>query len=123
MSLFFIIYSVISCQIGHAPLTPDISHIGEPSVLPTHTHTIASGVYPIVQLSRKSVLVPVFTGMGILVPSMLDIPNVLDRFRGSLSISAICQISGSVKSVRTRPYVSTIFSRVVSIVPRDIPYP
>ncbi len=85
---------------GHAPLTPDTSHIGEPSVLPTHTHTIASGVYPIVQLSLKSVLVPVFTGIAILVPSILDIPNVLDRFLGSLSISAICQLSGSVRLVR-----------------------
>jgi hypothetical protein len=102
MSLFFIIYSVMLCQIGHAPLTHDTSPIGDPSVLPTQTHTTASLLYQIVQLSRKSVLVPVFTGIGILVERILDIPNVLDRFLGSLSISAICQVSGSVISVSVR---------------------
>lgn len=80
-----IIYSAIPRQIGPAPLTPETSHIGDPSLLPTQTPMIASGEYERVQLSRKSVLVPVFTGRGILVPSMLDIPNVLDRFLGSAS--------------------------------------
>lgn len=71
---------------GPAQLTPDTSPIADPSVLPTQTHMIAFGEYDIVQLSRKSVLVPVFTPRGILVLRILDIPNVLDRFLGSASI-------------------------------------
>lgn len=88
-----IIYSAIPCQIGPAQLTPDTSHMGDPSLLPTQTPMIAFGEYDIVQLSRKSVLVPVFTGRGILVLRILDIPNVLDRFLESESICPICQIS------------------------------
>src|SRR3972149_2736005 len=48
-----------SCQIGPAPDTPVTFTIGALSALPTHTPTARSGVYPTVQLSRKSVVVPV----------------------------------------------------------------
>ena len=80
---------------GHAPVTPETSPIEDPSLLPTQMPIIASGEYDTVQLSRKSVLVQVFTLIGIEVPSILDIPNVLARFLESESTFAICHISGS----------------------------
>src|SRR3989344_1789265 len=53
---------IISFQIGAAPVIPETSawFIGVLSLFPTHTVVTYSGVYPIVQLSRKSFVVPVF---------------------------------------------------------------
>src|SRR5260370_11688822 len=53
--------SMISCQIGAAPVMPEaIELMRELSLFPTHVATTYEGVYPNVQLSRKSFVVPVF---------------------------------------------------------------
>jgi len=53
--------SMVACQIGPAPSTPETLAIGRLSALPTQTPTARSGVAPSVQLSRKPVVVPVLT--------------------------------------------------------------
>src|SRR5258708_39278056 len=53
-----------SFQIGPAPETPETLTIGVLLALPTHTPTTRFGVKPIVQLSRKSVVVPVLAAAG-----------------------------------------------------------
>src|SRR3989338_2551006 len=55
-------FAIISCQIGAAPVIPEAKlFIGVLSLFPTHEATTKSGVYPIVQLSLKSFVVPVLT--------------------------------------------------------------
>src|SRR5574341_637352 len=56
--------SITPRQIGPAPVTPVTLTIGVLSVLPTHTPTAISDVKPIVQLSRKSLVVPVLAPAG-----------------------------------------------------------
>ena len=58
-------------QIGAAPVIPDASagFIGELSLLPTHATTTRLLVYPAVQLSRLSSVVPVFAAT--------DLPAIL----------------------------------------------
>ena len=80
-------------RIGPAPVTPETSRIGEPSKFPTQTPTVNSGVKPIVQLSRKSVLVPVLQATGKSKRRAELIPNARVRAELSLRISAICQTS------------------------------
>src|SRR6185436_17046006 len=55
-----IISYAVFCLKKKAPVTPETLIIGELSVLPTHTPTTISEVKPIVQLSRKSLVVPFF---------------------------------------------------------------
>ncbi len=53
---------IISFQIGEAPVTPEaIWLIGELSLFPTQVATRKFWLYPIVQLSLRSLLVPVLT--------------------------------------------------------------
>ena len=85
-------------QIGAAPVTPETSagFMGELSLFPTHVATRASGVNPMVQLSRKSSVVPVLTetewsvifkkrirAEGVL-PGYCTAINVRDKKRGFL---------------------------------------
>jgi|GEM_PF-5839430 len=72
----------------HAHDIQETSIMDELSLFPTHIPITISFVYQIAQLSRKSVLVPVFTGIGMDVLSMLDIQNVFALFRSSERISA-----------------------------------
>ena len=55
--------TMMSCHIGAAPVIPDVRYgfIGELSLLPTQTTAVNDGVYPAVQLSRFSLVVPVLT--------------------------------------------------------------
>ena len=78
-----------SCQIGPAPVMPETSFIGALSALPTHTPTARSGVKPSVQLSRQSVVVPVFAAAGRPISSMLPGPNAGARAALSLRMSLI----------------------------------
>src|SRR3990167_6298270 len=58
-------FSISACQIGAAPVIPEtIPLIGLLSLFPTHVATTREGVYPIVQLSRRSFVVPVLTDTG-----------------------------------------------------------
>ena len=78
-----------SCQMGAAPLMPEMLRIGVLSALPTHTPTAIPGVNPTVQLSRQSVVVPVFTAAGRESFSMLLSPKAGMRAVSSERISAI----------------------------------
>lgn len=62
-ALFFNNSTMISCQMGAAPVIPDVrkGSMGVLSLLPTHTAARYDGVYPMVQLSRLLSVVPVFT--------------------------------------------------------------
>jgi len=55
---------ITSAHRGPAPLTPLTLCMLAPSKLPTQTPTVWRGVKPTVQLSRKSLEVPVFTAAG-----------------------------------------------------------
>ncbi len=57
------------------------------SVLPVHTPTTRSGVYPIVQLSRKSLVVPVLAAAGKGSASGLSRPIAAIRAASSSKIS------------------------------------
>jgi len=52
---------MISNHAGAAPETPETSHIGSPEKFPAQTPTVYRSEYPMHQLSRMSLLVPVFT--------------------------------------------------------------
>src|SRR5690606_17247565 len=67
--------SMTSCQIGAAPVTPETLRMLAPLLLPTHTPTVKSLDQPSVQLSRMSLLVPVFTAVQNRVASTLSRPN------------------------------------------------
>lgn len=66
------IWVMILFQTGVAPVIPDaIRDMGVLSKFPTQTATRYSGVYPIVQLSRIVLVVPVFTAT--VCPGMLSL--------------------------------------------------
>src|SRR5258706_16102275 len=75
-----------SFQIGPAPETPETLTIGVLLALPTHTPTTRFGVKPIVQLSRKSVVVPVLAAAGLSICNALWSPNSGKRALLSLRI-------------------------------------
>src|SRR6266516_2557204 len=68
---------MISCQMGAAPVIPDAMPLmRELSLFPTHAATTYEGVYPIVQLSLKSLVVPVLTDtIFLFILSSDDAPN------------------------------------------------
>ena len=72
-------WSITSFHTGAAPETPDTSCIGKPLALPTHTPTVYRSDQPNAQLSRMSLLVPVFTAVQKRVPSTLSSPKVRAR--------------------------------------------
>ena len=74
------------------------------------------------QLSRKSVLVPVFTARGIDVFRILEIPKVRARLFAFESISNRRNFSLLFISKRVL-YPATIFSSESSTPQREIPYP
>src|SRR3989344_2311444 len=87
--------SVISLQMGVAPVMPEVSVgcMGVLSLFPTQTVTTKSFVYPMVQLSRFSLLVPVLTGThwpGIKRSERE--PNDADRAELSLRMSEIINV-------------------------------
>src|SRR5690606_25749022 len=86
-------YDITSCQIGAAPLTPDTSRILWPWLLPTQTPTVYCSEKPRVQLSRISLLVPVFTAVQNRVDSALSRPNVRARARRSDNMSPTIQLA------------------------------
>src|SRR6186997_1323797 len=92
-------YAITACRIGAAPVTPETSRIGVPSKFPTHTPTVNSGVYPIAQLSRKSVLVPVLHATGKLKRNEEFRPKDCVRAELSLKISAMSHAAPAVSSV------------------------
>ncbi len=111
-------------QIGAATTTPSAPFfIEELSLLPRHTPATNDGVYPIVQASRKSFVVPVLAAIGRL-PRMsgLRLPNtkarallsdiILTTFRtGSVSIT---RFSDCLNCSRTFPFLSSI-RRMVAV--------
>ncbi len=80
---------MISSHIGAAPLIPLTSRIGSPEKFPTHTPTVYRLEKPMHQLSRISLLVPVFTAVQKRVESGFSRPNVMARDSLSESICAI----------------------------------
>src|SRR5512141_1535265 len=56
--------SMKSCQIGPAPVNPLERSMDELSLLPTQTPVTSCGVKPSVQLSLKSLVVPVLAAAG-----------------------------------------------------------
>src|SRR5690606_5445176 len=86
---------ITSRQIGAAPSTPEMFTIGRWSGFPTQTPTTRSGVNPIVQLSRNSLLVPVFTAAPYAVFRTLVAPKLGIRADGSLSMSATRKAVGA----------------------------
>src|SRR3989338_3929079 len=64
---------MIRFQIGAAPVIPDARYdIGVLSLFPTQTATKKFGVYPIVQLSLRSFVVPVLTDTIFFLTTKLD---------------------------------------------------
>ena len=94
----FFRYCITSCITGAAPATPETSCIAIPPKFPTQTPTVNSGVKPTAQLSRKSVLVPVFAATGKSNASAESRPNSRDRASLSLNISAISQACRASKT-------------------------
>ena len=74
---------MISTQMGAEPDIPLTFHIGSPEKFPTHTPTVYFSEYPMHQLSRISLLVPVLTAVQKRVASGLSRPKVV--LRASLS--------------------------------------
>src|SRR6185312_7985403 len=93
--------SMISCHTGAAPVTPLTSCIASPSKLPTHTPTVNERENPMHQLSRISLLVPVFTALQKGVFNELSRPNVTERAARSLRMSATMNAGASCSSVRS----------------------
>src|SRR5690606_41956634 len=80
--------SITARQIGPAPVTPVTLSMGELSVLPTHTPTAISVVKPIVQLSRKSLVVPVFAPAG--YGGLIGVFSPKPGMRATLSDRMLC---------------------------------
>ena len=83
---------------GAAPVTPDTSHIGAPSALPTHTPTVYREVKPTAQLSRMSLLVPVLTALKLRVASTLSKPKVRVRALLSARMSVTMKLASALKT-------------------------
>src|SRR5580765_5059559 len=104
---------------GPAPVTPDELMSGVRSKFPTHTPTVTSRVYPIVQLSRYPSDVPVFTATGNGKSRLPPRPNAYSRAPGSDKMSvtqnaAFCEITRSVELLRwTGCHPSPVFAREV----------
>src|SRR3989339_1779117 len=91
MGRFFVAANTTSWKIGPAPVTPEVSRMGELSALPTHTPTMRSGVKPTVQLSREFLVVPVLAATGKSKVSGPPSPNSERRAEASLRISVMSQ--------------------------------
>src|SRR3989338_4038854 len=89
------IIDIILFQIGAAPVIPDTTFdIRVLSLFPTHVATKKFGVNPSVQLSRKSLVVPVLTDTVLpLMLRKLPVPKAIAR--APLS-DKICEIKKAV---------------------------
>ena len=74
-------------QIGAAETAAAAAFIGSLSAFPTPPPAASSGVYPTVQPSRHSLVVPVLAAAGLLSRSGLFAPNIGVRASLSLRIS------------------------------------
>jgi hypothetical protein len=102
---------MMSCQIGAAPVIPEVrsGSIGELSLFPTHTAVTYEGVYPIVQLSRLSLLVPVLTDTVLLGMTKLEFgPNA--EVRAALSLKILFIIHATSGLTAATPFAGLFCS-------------
>src|SRR3989344_8209903 len=92
---------IILFQIGDAPVTPEATaDIGELSLFPTQVATTTSGLYPIVQLSLLSLVVPVLTETSLCPLTLRKELSPKAATRALLS-ERICVIKKETSSLRT----------------------
>jgi hypothetical protein len=87
-------------KISHEGETPLTACIGRPPALPTQTPTVKRSVLPMHQLSRISLLVPVFTAAWPRVTSGLSRPKLAARAAGSARMCETSQAASGLKTWR-----------------------
>src|SRR5947199_682843 len=97
---------MISSHTGAAPVIPLTFHIGSPEKFPAQTPTVQSREYPTHQLSRMSLLVPVFTEVQKGVARAFSSPKVALRLSRSASMCDTRNAAASEYTRRSSPVVS-----------------
>src|SRR5690242_5550253 len=90
---------ITAFQMGEAPVRPVELTIGSPLLLPTQTPTATLWVNPTVQLSLKSVVVPVFTDVT-RPPVLSGLFDPISMLRATLSLR-MSRISKAIRGSST----------------------